>query len=330
MDSTRRLRLKGVATEEQIEELLSTDVVITTGLDASASAPMQNRPMVKQTIAVQCKNRPHAQKRGERTITTNFDTLVQTAADEVWTRVASDLEVTEQRVAAPLRSVDPDELNYVPPGIDATDATRIIRAMRAWANIYRLRNKEEPPTPRQIRMQREQYLIDWGIRAAYRSANSENLAALSEDALYFRIINTISFDTLTLSENSLLRAHLRQWGQREHELRGGAWPNGTEVYAEAERWVADPISVSIIESQLGPDLNNVLWLSQDCNQLQKLAVDIDGPITVELPNGVCCSHTFRSAECGYSGRLRTCPKTLTGCRARDNIENFGGVPEHVD
>lgn len=37
-----------------------------------------------------------------------------------------------------------------------------------------------------------------------------------------------------------------------------------------------------------------------------------------------CPYRFKSVECGYDGELTTCPKTLTGCRARNNSKRYGG------
>jgi phage-related protein len=39
-----------------------------------------------------------------------------------------------------------------------------------------------------------------------------------------------------------------------------------------------------------------------------------------------CRWTFKSTECGYSGGLTTCDKTLTQCRLRSNSARFGGFP----
>lgn len=39
-----------------------------------------------------------------------------------------------------------------------------------------------------------------------------------------------------------------------------------------------------------------------------------------------CRWRFKSAECGYTGSLSTCGKTLTECRSRNNSRRFGGFP----
>lgn len=39
-----------------------------------------------------------------------------------------------------------------------------------------------------------------------------------------------------------------------------------------------------------------------------------------------CPFKFKGPQCGYSGNIATCNKTLTDCRGRGNSERFGGEP----
>lgn len=39
-----------------------------------------------------------------------------------------------------------------------------------------------------------------------------------------------------------------------------------------------------------------------------------------------CPYQFKDVRCGYNGGLTTCNHTIADCKARNNIERFGGFP----
>lgn len=60
---------------------------------------------------------------------------------------------------------------------------------------------------------------------------------------------------------------------------------------------------------------------------------VENPLTIAFPRRRQytdqCSFRFKSPECGYTGAAETCDLTLggtNGCRAKDNVVNFGGFP----